>query len=94
MSTDNGSFDGGEHAALVRKAFGVTLRVALADAGMNKKTLARQAGLSEGLVINYTKGRQAPRLNEFERVAAALGVDSIDLYRQFIGQRDRIRGAG
>lgn len=91
MSTDGPDVqDIDEHVQASRRAFGSVLRVALAQADMDKKTLAAKSGFAEGTIINYTKDRQTPRLNELDRLARALGISEVELFTRIVAERDRI----
>ena len=60
-------------------AVGVRLREIRAGRRLTLKTVADRAGISEGFLSQIERGRSAPSLKTFRRIAMALGVDLADV---------------
>lgn len=76
---------------LARTAFAAALRVEMARAGLNKRSLGAASGLSEGTIGNYTRGEQTPRIPEMIRLAKALGVEVDVFFDRIMVERRRIK---
>jgi transcriptional regulator with XRE-family HTH domain len=75
---------------LARAAFATALRVEMARAGLNKRSLGAASGLSEGTIGHYTRGEQTPRIPEMIRLAGALGVEVDVFFDRIMAEHRRI----
>lgn len=63
---------------------GECIRNARKKAGYTQKTLAQKSGLAEITIRQYETNKREPRLEQIEKIAAALELKSDDLYRSTI----------
>lgn len=55
-----------------------TLKLALVSSGRHAYEIAREAGMSETRLSRIANGRTEPSLDEVQRIADVLGLDSTD----------------
>lgn len=63
------------------QTFGLNVRRVRLDKGLTLEALADEVGLAYTYVGQIERGQRNPTLGVVERIAAVLGVDSIDLLR-------------
>ena len=65
----------------IKKKFGVRLFQLRSKAGMTQDRLAEKANLSIDSIRRIEKGSRSPSFDSLERIADALGVDLVELFR-------------
>lgn len=68
---------------LTKQEFGKRLFALMLEKGMNQSDLARAGGLGRDSISTYIRGRSVPTPQNLERLAAAVGVSSADLYPNY-----------
>lgn len=63
------------------QTFGLNVRRVRLDKGLTLEALADEVGLAYTYVGQIERGQRNPTLGVVERIAAVLGVDSVDLLR-------------
>ena len=65
----------------IKKKFGVKLFQLRSKSGMTQDQLAEKANLSIDSIRRIEKGSWSPSFDSLERIADALGVDLVELFR-------------
>ena len=65
----------------IKKKFGVRLFQLRSKAGMTQEKLAEKASLSIDSIRRIEQGSRSPSFDSLERIADALGVDLVELFR-------------
>lgn len=63
------------------QTFGLNVRRVRLDKGLTLEALADEVGLAYTYVGQIERGQRNPTLGVVERIAAALGVDALDLLK-------------
>lgn len=68
------------------------LRETRITAGLTQRALAERVGITQPNIADYERGARLPRIDTADRLAEALGLDSIgDLWRRPTSQQERPR---
>jgi repressor LexA len=65
-----------------KKVIGQNLTAFLRRSGMSQRELAQKLGVSGAAVSSWVSGQKAPRVDKVDAMAALLGVERMDFYRE------------
>lgn len=65
------------------RAAGERFRCAVESAGMSLPEFARKADVAVALIYRYANGETRPSIDSITKMAAALGMEGVEMYRLF-----------